>query len=155
VVLVSSGDRDARHSGDLAYPVNLIRRTNETEGDPLKYTVQRLLSPTDEKYGLSEAAIREAVRETKAAWAGRPPEKRNKDEPKEPSGPALRKQRPLTDGLLLLYPLNAEHAKVGYKTPIVGVGISFPGDRLNPTDGVEYEANLVYVGQEIGDEEYD
>ena len=55
----------------------------------------------------------------------------------------------------MLYPLDPEHAKAGYKTPIVGLGISFPGDRLNPTDGVEYEANLVYVGQEIGDEEYD
>jgi hypothetical protein len=155
VVLVSSGDRDAKRSEELAYPVNLIRRTNETEGDPFKYTVQRLLSPTDEKYGLSESAIREAVRETRAGWASRPTDKRSKDEPKEPSGPALRKQRPLTHALLLLYPLDPEHAKAGYKTPIVGLGISFPGDRLNPTDGVEYEANLVYVGQEIGDEEYD
>jgi hypothetical protein len=155
VVLVSSGEKSATRSEDLAYPVNLIRRTNETEGDQLKYTVQRLLSPTDEKYGLSDSAIREAVRETSDNWAKRPVDKRSKDEPKEPSGPALRKQRPLTEGLLLLYPLDPEWATLGYKTPVVGMGISFPGDRLNPTDGVEYEANLVYVGQEIGDEDYD
>jgi hypothetical protein len=35
------------------------------------------------------------------------------------------------------------------------MGMSFPGDRLNPTDAIEYEANLVYIGRELDDEEYD
>ena len=61
----------------------------------------------------------------------------------------------LQQGLLLLYPLDPKHAELPYDVPVVGVGISFPGDRLNPTDGVEYEANLVYVGRELGDEDYD
>jgi hypothetical protein len=56
---------------------------------------------------------------------------------------------------LLLYPLNPAYATLPYDVPVVGVGISFPGDRLNPGDGVEYEANLVYVGRELGDEDYD
>lgn len=156
VVLVSSDKRDATASKELSYPVNLIQRTNETAEDgSVKYTVQRLLSPTDEQYGLSDPAINEALSETRVTWAARPSEKRSKDEPKEPSGPALRKQRSLKEGLLLLYPLDPAYAKLPYQIPVIGMGISFPGDRLNPTDGVEYEANLVYVGKELGDEDYD
>ncbi|HEV8483285.1 MAG TPA: Z1 domain-containing protein [Blastocatellia bacterium] len=156
VVLVSSRDREAVRSKELSYPVGLIRRTNETADDgSVKYTVQRLLSPTDEEYGLTPAAIEDALRETRVAWATRPPDKRSKDEPREPSGPALRKERSLKEGLLLLYPLDPSYAKLPYKIPVVGLGISFPGDRLNPTDGVEYEANLVYVGKELGDDDYD
>jgi hypothetical protein len=156
VVLVSSSDKKATLSTMLAYPVGLIERKNETPAESsLKYTVQRLLSPTDEEYGLNESAIGESLRETKAIWATRPVDKRSKDEPKIPSGPALRKQRSLNDGLLLLYPLDSAKAGLPYSVPVVGLGISFPGDRLNPTDGVEYEANLVYVGKELGDEDYE
>jgi Z1 domain len=151
VVLVSN--REKQSTTDLAFPVGLITRKDETPEDPLKYTVQRLLSPTDEKYGLTVKAIEEALGETRATWTNRPPEKRSKTEPVEPSGPAIRKQRPLTDGLLLLYPLDPDG--LGFTAPVVGIGISFPGDRLNPTDGVEYQANLVYVGEELGDEDYD
>jgi hypothetical protein len=155
VVLVSSRDKTAIRSHALVYPLGLVQRANETSTDPLKFTVQRLLSPTDEKYGLTDSALDRALEETRATWGTRPPEKRSKTEPKEPSGPAIRKQRPLTDGLLLLYPLDPQNANLGYDTPVIGLGISFPGDRLNPTDGVEYQANLVYVGQELGDEDYD
>jgi hypothetical protein len=156
VVLVSSSDKKATPSTKLVYPVGLIERKNETaEDSSLKYTVQRLLSPTDEEYGLSDSAIDQALRETRATWAARPSDKRSKDEPKEPSGPALRKERSLKDGLLLLYPLDPVKAGLPYNIPVIGLGISFPGDRLNPTDGVEYEANLVYVGKELGDDDYD
>ena len=151
VVLVSN--REKPPVSDLGLPVGLIERTDETPDDPLKYTVQRLLSPTDEKYGLTDAAREAALRETRANWASRPPDKRSKDEPKEPSGPAIRKQRPMAEGLLLVYPLDPKH--LGFAAPVVGVGISFPGDRLNPSDGVEYQANLVYVGNELGDEDYE
>jgi hypothetical protein len=57
--------------------------------------------------------------------------------------------------LLLIYPLDPKFAKLDCMSSVIGLGISFPGDRLNPTDGVEYEANLVYVGKELGDEDYD
>jgi hypothetical protein len=156
VVLISSGDKGATPSDKFRYPVNLIERANDTpEAESLKYTVKRLLSPSDEEYGLDDPSIKAALVETKAAWRARPADKRGKEEPKTPSGPALRKQRPLEQGLLLLYPLDPVKAQLPYDIPVVGVGISFPGDRLNPTDGVEYEANLVYVGRELGDEDYD
>jgi hypothetical protein len=35
------------------------------------------------------------------------------------------------------------------------MGISFPGDRFRPTNQIEYEANLVYIGRDLGEEDYD
>jgi hypothetical protein len=138
--------------------VHLVQREDTSKDSATKYTVQRLLSPSDEQYGLSKPQIDAARVETKRAWAARPADKRSKAEPSDPSGPALRLQRPLEEGLLLIYPLDPHKAGLGdtlADTPVVGIGISFPGDQLNPSTGVEYEANLVYVGKELGDEDYE
>jgi hypothetical protein len=154
VVLVSSGLKGATKSDALGYPANLIFRDNKTsDTNLLKYTIQRLLSPSDEEYGLNDEAIANALRETKTAWAIRPADKRAATEPKTPSGPALRNQRSLQQGLLLLYPLDSRLAELSYDIPTIGIGISFPGDKLNPTDGVEYEANMVYIGNQLDEEE--
>jgi hypothetical protein len=102
--------------------------------------------------------LRFAVGEDEGQVGGLPGHAAGKDEPADPSGPALRLQRSREEGLLLLYPLDPHWAKLGQElgnTPVVGIGISFPGDRLNPSEGVEYEANLVYVGRELGDEDSD
>lgn len=156
VVLLSSSEKQATTSTDLTYPVGLIKRWNETP-EPLlkKYTVQRLLSPPDETYGLDDSAIKNALRETRINWEARPVEKRSENEPTIPSGPSLRKVRSPQEGLLLLYPLDSNNAKLVFDIPVIGFGISFPGDKLNPTDGVEYEANLVYIGKELGDEDFE
>jgi hypothetical protein len=153
VVLLGRKDEE-KPSGELALPTALLERSDETPKDDRKYTVQRLLSPLDEKYGLDDAALDRALEETRNAWAARPVDKRSEEEPEHPSGPKLREQRSPQKGLLLLYPLDP--SKIGgISVPIVGFGISFPGDKLNPEDGVEYEANLVYVGKELGDEDFD
>ncbi|PTX92318.1 Z1 domain-containing protein [Opitutus sp. ER46] len=152
VVLVSSGFATATPSNDLGFSVGLIERANLTPSTA-KYTIKRLLSPVDEQHGLPEEAVARALDETRIQWAARAPENRSLAEPERPSGPALRKQRPLTDGLLLIYPLDSSKAGgLNYTIPTVGIGISFPGDRLNPTDGVEYEANLVYIGNQLDEE---
>jgi hypothetical protein len=158
VVLISSALKGAQSSDKLPYPVHLVQREDTSKDSATKYTVQRLLSPSDEQYGLSKSQIDAARVETKRAWAARPADKRSKAEPSDPSGPALRLQRPLEEGLLLIYPLDPHKAGLGdtlADTPVVGIGISFPGDQLNPSTGVEYEANLVYVGKELGDEDYE
>jgi hypothetical protein len=152
VVLISSSLPGAKPSKELGFDVGLVDRANTTETVPTKYTVKRLLSPTDEEYGLSGEALGKALLDTKMMWAARPPEKQGVEEPKHPSGPALRKLRPPKEGLLLIYPLDSEKAGLSYTTPTVGIGISFPGDRMNPTDGIEYEANLVYVGNQLDEE---
>jgi hypothetical protein len=158
VVLISSARDGALASSQLAYPVHLVQREDTSKDSATKYTVQRLLSPSDEEYGLTKSQVDAARVETKRAWAARPQDKRSKNEPTDPSGPALRLQRPLEEGLLLVYPLDPQKAGLGEKLgdiPVMGIGISFPGDQLNPSTGVEYEANLVYVGQELGDDDFD
>ena len=156
VALISSGDREATPSRSFLYPVGLIERRNDTpEPKGVKYTVGRLLSPTDERKGLSEESLAAALVDTKQEWSRRPPDRRRRSEPKDPSGPSLRKVRPPEEALLLLYPLEPVKAELPHDVPVVGIGISFPGDRLNPSNGVEYEANLVYVGGELGDDEDD
>jgi hypothetical protein len=155
VVLLSSAASDADPTDRFVYPVRLVLRKNETESEIGKYTIKRLLSPRDEQYGLTKDNLIAAMEETKQIWAQRPADKRKGEVPKVPSGPSLRKQRPMEQGLLLLYPLNPAFAKLPHDTPIVGLGISFSGDRFNPTNAVEYEANLVYIGRDLDDEDYD
>lgn len=158
VGLISSSLKDALPSRQLHYPVHLVQREDTSEGIGTKYTVQRLLSPSDEQFGLSEPQVSAALARTRQSWKARPEEARSRDEPENPSGPALRLQRPLEEGLLLIYPLDPRNAGLGKELgdiPVVGIGLSFPGDRLNPSAGVEYEANLVYVGKEFGGEDYD
>jgi hypothetical protein len=124
-----------------------------TPDDPSKYTVKRLISPTDEKFDLDAAALEAAMLDTVAAWEAKTADMRSVTRPESPSGPALRKVRSPEKGLLLLYMLDPIEAKLPYGIPVVGFAISFPGDKLNPTEGVEYRANLVYIGKEISDEE--
>jgi hypothetical protein len=155
VVLLSSDAAKAQVSDRFPYPVRLVERKNETPTETGKYTIKRLLSPRHEQYGLAKPSIAFALDETKHAWENRPPDKRKPKVPDVPSGPSLRKQRPMEEALLLLYPLNPTFAKLAHDVPIVGMGMSFPGDRLNPTDAIEYEANLVYIGRELDDEEFD
>ena len=156
VALISSGEKNATRSQRFLYPVGLIKRRNDTpEPKGAKYTVGRLLNPTDERKGLSKEALAAALQNTRQEWWCRSPDRRSKSEPKDPSGPSLRKQRSLEEALLLLYPLDPVEADLPHDVPVVGIGISFPGDRLNPSDGVEYEANLVYVGDALGDDDYD
>ena len=158
VVLIASALKDALSSDKLLYQVHLVQREDTSSGLGTKYTVQRLLSPADEQYGLSNTQLDAALAHTRESWKTRSEDKRSKGEPADPSGPALRLQRSLEEGLLLVYPLDPHKAGLGETLgdiPVVGIGISFPGDQLNPSDGVEYEANLVYVGKELGDEDFE
>ena len=82
---------------------------------------------------------------------GARPQTREARRSSRPVGIKLRKQRSSSRASAV----SPDSRGSCHDLPVVGVGISFPGDRLNPTDGVEYEANLVYVGGELGDEDYD
>jgi hypothetical protein len=156
IVLLSSEAAGARQTERFPYPVRLAKRSNETPAESsTKYSIKRLLSPRHEQFGLAAESIAVALEETKREWTNRPLEKRKPEAPQVPSGPSLRKQRSMEKGLLLLYPLDPTFAKLNHDTPIVGMGMSFPGDRLNPTNAIEYEANLVYIGRELEDEDYD
>ena len=77
---------------------------------------------------------------------------RGREKPNRPSGLNLRKVRPVTEGLLLLYPIDstgnveaeAEH------TPVLGFAISFPRVDSEQASTVSYQVNNVYYQQEHG-----
>ncbi len=117
-------------------------------GDP--YRIRRLVSPTDETRDLGpeeyERAL-ELTRRERLASSNRSEEGQN---PRIPSGTAIRRIRPPRRGLLLLYPLDPEFAGVDDVPAIMGFAISFPESKGAPS--VEYVVNNVYWNQEFGGE---
>jgi hypothetical protein len=126
-----------------------------TERDGLKrqnhYRIRRLVSPADEARDLSAAEIQRALDATIREWREEP---KDRKEPKRPSGPQIRKVRPPTQGLLLLYPLDGrddekvEANAVGI--PVLGFAISFPTVDPEKASKVQYVVNNVYYTQEFG-----
>jgi hypothetical protein len=124
-------------------PVGLTSRSNASENS-MFYEISKaqLISPSDEYIDLTEELLAKAVDETKADWK----KKGNEGEPKNPSTFRIKYNRPSSQGLLLVYPLNPDVADAKTKTtqtistvPIIGLAISFPdikGDKK-----VKYLAN--------------
>jgi hypothetical protein len=87
---------------------------------------------------------------TRDAWTVDRGRSRRDIPPNEPEGKDIRKIRPKSRGVLLIYPLDpdgkSEEGRQGL--PITGFAISFPG---NPDDKkVAYIVNNVYYQQEYG-----
>lgn len=120
--------------------------------DDGRYTIRRVLSPSDEKIGLDDEQVRSAYDATKRAAA----EKEKPTEPQNPSGFHLRRERNPNNGLLLIYPIVVLPETEGEPlTHLVGFQVSFPGSRQNIR--VEYVANSIYLNEDIyqldGDED--
>ena len=133
--------------------INMLNRARK--GDhPDRYSIGRLLSPRDEAIDLDETAWLAALTETQRSFKPDPGRlHENQELPKTPSGPAIRKIRGFgaegvaahpERGLLLLYPLDPEHAELPDGTPaVIAFGISFPGSNARPK--VEYKVdNLLW-----------
>jgi hypothetical protein len=149
--------RDAPHQHVLAgLEVGLIQRqrNNRSERHEGIYSIQRLVSPRDEWIDLSDTELREAVARTRQALLDTKKTESVRDV-KEPSGPAVRRVRPVTRGLLLIYPLDSQFAELLLPgdLPVAGVAVSFPGSTRGTDSAVEYVVNNVYWRQEFGGEE--
>ena len=91
-----------------------------------------------------------ALAETRRAWRADPARLQERQEPNEPSGPAIRlirgfgaegvKAHP-EKGLLMIYLLDAETAGPLHTVPAAAFGISFPGS--NSGRKVEYKVNNI------------
>jgi len=115
------------------------------------YSIQRLVSPRDEWIDLSESEFREAVARTRQALLDNGKTDSAQDV-KEPSGPVVRRVRPPTRGLLLIYPLDPRWPGAQLETdlPVAGIAVSFPGSSRGIDAAVEYVVNNVYWRQEYG-----
>ncbi|MCA1788732.1 MAG: hypothetical protein LC667_02425, partial [Thioalkalivibrio sp.] len=121
------------------------------------YRIRRLVSPQDESADLSSSEWSGAMALTLAEWEKDP---RERLKPTRPSGTAIRRVRPATRGLLILYPLDgrdespkpAESEKVQHEAqdiPVLGFAISFP-TVAGGGSKVRYVVNNVYYQQEFG-----
>lgn len=149
VVLIAGDGKKAQITDHLE--INMLNRARKGN-HPDRYSIGRLLSPRDEAIDLDECAWLAALTETQHSFKPDPGRlHENQEPPKIPSGPAIRKVRGFgaegvpahpDRGLLMLYPLDPEHAQLSDDTPpVIAFGISFPGSDAGRK--VKYEVNNV------------
>jgi len=119
-----------------------------------RYRIRRLLSPKDEAIDLTAEQYDRALRATREAWTRDPGRSTRTEPPDQPNGPMLRRERPSTSGLLLIYPLDPNlypeqlPGCLDGDEPVTGIGVSFPGSASGKT--VKYKVNNIYWLQEFG-----
>ena len=118
-----------------------------------RYSIGRLMSPRDEAVDLDEDAWNAALVEARKAYHEDPGRSRSQTEPDAPNGPAIRKVRPKTRGVLFLYVLDPAHAGCdsGLKKdgpPVVGFAVSFPASSSGVR--VDYKVNNTLWQEEFG-----
>lgn len=164
VLVTSSTPRETKSIAGL--DVGLIIRAPlhgfEAVQTSKRYTIRRILSPSDESLDLSDeqyvaamAALREELKEKEAKQG-----KKFKD-PEYPRGSTLRAQRGPDRGLLLLYPLDYidEPDNRIASDLLVGFGVSFPFSATKLT--AKYKVNETWFKQMLnempddGDDEND
>jgi hypothetical protein len=150
VALISSSQEKTTHQ-IAGQKVGLLKRKHigsELKADDSKtrYVIRRLVNPVDEMLDLDAAAQEKALKETRAAWQADSGRDQDKNEPERASGVVIRTLRPATAGLLLIYPLQPEEAKVA-EIPF-GFAISFPGSTR--ARKLQYKVNNIYWSQEYG-----
>jgi hypothetical protein len=154
VLVTSSTPRNKRKIAGL--DVGLTVRTPLNGIDDVRiskrYTIRRVLSPSDESLDLSDeqyvaaiAALRAELKEKEATQG-----KKFKD-PQYPRGATLRVQRPADRGLLLLYPLDDidEDGNRIASDLLVGFGVSFPFSATKLT--AMYKVNETWFKQMLNE----
>jgi hypothetical protein len=145
VVLVSSGLAAAQDLSSYfdGREVSAIKREYFGEKIDGRYTIRRLVSPSDEARDLSTEERAKALERTVADWTSSKRKDKSLEPPEAPSGRGTRSARPKERGLLLLYPLDGRTAETDGAMPIVGVAISFP--ESDTAKAINYTVNNVFT----------
>jgi hypothetical protein len=145
VHLVSSGKSEATPSEINGLPLGLVTRAQYPEEPrPGRYTIRRLVSPSDEAIDLSHVQQELALAATVADWEQDKDPKKRETPPEVPGGSQIRQIRPKSDGLILVYPLDPQHTGVSDKSrPIIGIAISFP--KSDTAREITYTVNNVFT----------
>ena len=146
VKLCSSGLSEADEETICGLPVGLLKRQpfppkQKTD----RYTIRRLVSPSDERTDLDEYQIAAALAATREKWMKKPEKEREgKLLPDSPGGREIRAERSKEDGLLLLYPLNpaASPTPPLNSKVVMGLAISFPAS--DTAEEIIYRVNRIY-----------
>lgn len=148
VALISKGDHSSGTSRIAGLEVGMIERAIQDASSAGKYTIRRLLSPTDEYVDFTKEQRDEALEQTRRAWKPGNGPRARQEPPDRPSGNAAREVRDCHNGLLLLYPLVLVDKELNIRFETTGLAISFPGS--NTAHTIEYIVNNVFWDQEFG-----
>jgi hypothetical protein len=145
VRLVSSGKSDATPSEINGLRIGLVVRAQyPKESRPGRYTIRRLVSPTDEMSGLSPEQRKQALDASINDWEQDKDPGKSERPPEVPGGRQIRQIRPKANGLILLYPLDPQPAGIGDTSqPIIGIAISFP--KSDTAREISYTVNNVFT----------
>jgi len=116
-----------------------------------RYTIRRVLSPSDESRDFTKEQMEAALAGTVKSRAFLAKQKgTNLVVPTVPTGRPLREQRSVDQPLLIIYPLKHPHDRnEATRIPVIGFAISFPFSD-HPTE-TEYVVNQIWQQQEIDD----
>jgi hypothetical protein len=121
------------------------------------FSIRRILNPADESLDLTDSEWDDALAKSIAAWEANGRKSRaGKDmaEPIIPSSRSIRNTRPVSRGLLIIYPLKPVDVVVqGSNTPItadprVGFAVSFPYSPTAPA--MDYVVNQRFLDELFG-----
>lgn len=145
VHLVSSGKADAAPSEVNGLQLGLVQRVPfPVEQRPGRYTIRRLVNPADEMIDLTDLQREQAKKLTIASWEEDQDLEKSETPPDSAAGSDIRRVRPKTSGLLLIYPLDPTRAKTSDTSkPVIGIAISFP--RSETAREISYTVNNVFT----------
>lgn len=145
ILLASSGLGDAPdlRSDFGGLKVCGIQRAVFGEKQTNRYTIRRLVSPSDEKRDLTPEEQEIALKETRRLWEENTRKNKPENPPDVPSGQGVRFARPKERGMLLIYPLDATKAGLPASPPIVGIAVSFP--QSDTARAITYTVNNVFT----------
>ena len=153
VALVGGGRGDgADHVLHDGVAARMLKRSAQGR-HPDRYSIGRLMSPRDEAIDLDEPAWNAALAEARRAYREDAGRNRRPTQPDVPNGPAIRRIRPNTRGVLFLYLLDPGQAGEDsgldeQGSPVVGFAVSFP--RSRSAVRVDYAVNNILWEQEFG-----
>ena len=156
VALIGAGrGKGGHHVFHEGLTVRQLERTAHGR-HPDRYSIGRLMSPRDEAIDLDESSWNAALNKARSAFHADPGRNRSRTEPDAPNGPAIRKVRSKTRGVLFLYVLDPAHAGPDSGLdddgpPVVGFALSFPASSSGVR--VDYEVNNTLWEQEFGGSE--
>jgi hypothetical protein len=147
VRLVSSGLAEAGQKTIRGLGIGMVRRApfpEEQRQD--RYTIRRLVSPADEQLDLTDVEKSAALKQSVENWQNDKRPSKAKDAPTSPGGKEIRQARPKNRGMLLIYPLDPQHANLPEVTPpVIGLAISFP--KSDTAVEVTYTVNNVFTSR--------
>ena len=148
VRLVSSGLAEASQIKICNLDVGLVKRAPypQNQSKEERYTIRRLVSPSDEEIDLTDIEKSIAVSMASEKWLNDKRPTKPKDPPTKAGGKEIRASRAKSRGLLLIYPIDPKHAGLPNDTPpVIGIAISFP--KSDTAAEVSYTVNNVFTSR--------